>query len=322
MGGSELLAYQLFDRLDKDLLKRFQIVLSRKRELDESKIRLFYCHDLPKDPESQFLKDPKNHDLFHKYIFVSNWQMQAYINYYSLPWNKCIVIQNAIEPIPEHTKPDFKKQVNMVYFSTPQRGLDLLVPVFDALSKKHDNIHLHVFSSFEIYGWPDRDKQYADLFDQIKGHDKMTYYGTVKNEEIREHLKDMHILAYPSTWPETSCLTLLEAMSAQLLCIHSNLAALFETSANWNMMYQFLEDKNQHARTFYTVLEAALENYTTKNTENRLKTMKAYTDMFYDWNQRIIQWNAFLKSMDAGIKDTSFPKIKENILSFDTSARR
>ena len=38
MGGTELIATTLADRLDPDLLKEFQIVHSRVRELDETKI--------------------------------------------------------------------------------------------------------------------------------------------------------------------------------------------------------------------------------------------------------------------------------------------
>ena len=35
----------------------------------------------------------------YKYIFVSNWQKNRYIRYYGLNNEKCVVIQNAINPI-------------------------------------------------------------------------------------------------------------------------------------------------------------------------------------------------------------------------------
>lgn len=334
MGGTELLAHGLFARADKELLKDFQIVCSRKRELRDDLIRIFWCHDLPGDPESEFLSDPANHKLFHRYVFVSNWQMQAYINAFGLPWSKCIVIQNAIEPIPAHEKPHevfeqellrgkihqpFTKEnpLNFVYFSTPHRGLDIATSVFLELAKKYDNIHFNVYSSFNLYGWPQRDEPFKEIFKVIEGHDQMTYHGAVSNDEIRKALQDQHILAYPSTWPETSCLTLMESMSARLMCVHSNYAALPETAANMTMMYQYSEDKREHAQTFYNVCEAAISHYGDEFTQNRLCTMKNYADTFYSWEGRTRQWNAFLTSMKDKVKDRKIPE--SEVLVFQTA---
>ena len=57
MGGTELMKYALESRLDKELLDEVQIVCSRVRALDESKISIFWAHDLPGDPESEVLRD-------------------------------------------------------------------------------------------------------------------------------------------------------------------------------------------------------------------------------------------------------------------------
>jgi UDP-glucose:(glucosyl)LPS alpha-1,2-glucosyltransferase len=82
MGGTEIMMRSLYDgRLERDLLQEFQIIPGRVRELNPEKIRLLYCHDLPSDPESQHLGDG-GWARFHRLIFVSNFQMQAYINHY------------------------------------------------------------------------------------------------------------------------------------------------------------------------------------------------------------------------------------------------
>jgi glycosyltransferase involved in cell wall biosynthesis len=312
MGGTEILATKLSEVIDEDLLKEFQIVSSRVRELHDDKIRIFWAHDLPGDPESEFLKDKNNHDKFHKFVFVSNWQMMGYINRYQIPWSKCIVIHNAIEPIPEHTKPDPKEQVNLIYFSTPHRGLQLLVPVFNELCKKHDNIHLDVYSSFELYGWGQRDEPFKELFNAMEKNPKITSHGSVSNDEIREALQKAHILAYPSIWQETSCLTLMESMSAGLTCVHSNLGALFETASNWTMMYQYNEDPNQHAQHFYHMLDIAINNVSNLTMNSITESSKTYADVFYSWTRQKEEWNALLGSMLHNIKDRSIPSEKFN----------
>ena len=307
-GGTERLTQELAKRADPDLLKECQIISSRIRsDLQEDKIRIFWAHDLPNDPESEFLKDRNMVNSFHLFVFVSNWQMQAYINTYQLPWSKCIVMLNAIDPVEEHKKPDDGK-INLIYHSTPHRGLDILVPVFMKLSEKHDNIHLNVYSSFEIYGWKERDQQHTELFDLINSHAHMTNHGSVPNREIHEALQNSHILAYPSTWPETSCMVLMEAMSAGLVCVHSNYAALYETAANWTQMYQIHEDKAKHAGVFYNMLDAAITHYNQPVMQSRLSPMQSYANVFYTWNGRIAQWNSLLNSLIRSVDDRSIPK--------------
>ena len=139
MGGTERMTMELVNRVDKELLKDFQIVSSRvKRPLDESKIRIFWAHDLPGDPESEFIRNPQVRDKFHKYVFVSNWQMQQYIQQYDIPWSKCVVISNAIQPIEEHVKPSIEEGIRIVYTPTPHRGLNILIPVFESLAKRSE----------------------------------------------------------------------------------------------------------------------------------------------------------------------------------------
>lgn len=305
MGGTERMVMELADRLDPKLLKEVQIVGSRVRELQDDKIRVFWAHDLPGDPESEFLKDKNKMNQFHKFVFVSNWQMQGYMQAYGIPWSKCVVLRNAIEPIELKEKSD--DTLRLIYTSTPHRGLNILVPVFEKLAEKYDNIHLDVFSSFEIYGWKQRDDQYKELFERIQNHKQMTYHGAKPNAEVREALTQAHIFAYPSIWPETSCLSLIEAMSAKLICIHSNYAALPETAANWTRIYQLHEEPNRHAAIFYNMLDAAIENYSNPALHSNLEAMKTYTDIYYGWSMRVMEWEGLLSSLINTVKDRSIP---------------
>lgn len=311
-GGSEIMAERV-GSLDLELLKNFQIVVSRiEHELDPTKIRIYYAHDLPGDPASDHLKDD-GHTKFHKIVFVSNWQMQRYIDFYRIPWSKCIVMQNAIEPIDwlDNKWLAQKKtgKIKLIYHTTPHRGLEILIPVFQKLCEKYKNLELDVFSSFELYGWKERDEHYKPLFDACEADPKIKYHGTKENHLIRETLQHAHIFAYPSIWPETSCLSMMEAMSAGCICVHSNYGALPETAANWTHMYHFHEDRQQHAKIFYTVLANAIDDVMndTASVSNRLKTQKSYADIFYSWEpNRKVQWNALFAMLLDQVKDRGF----------------
>ena len=315
MGGTERMTMALAEKLPKELLEKFQIVSSRVRDLQEDKIRIFWAHDLPGDAESEFLRDKNEMNKFHRYVFVSNWQMQKYIETYAIPWSKCVVLQNAIEPFEQVEKPDSKEELNIIYTPTPHRGLNILVPVFEKLAEKHENINLHVFSSFELYGWGERDEQFKEVFDQIEKHPRMHNHGTQPNEVVREYLAKSHIFAYPSIWSETSCICLMEAIAAGLVCVHSNYAALPETAANWTQMYQLHEDINSHAGLFYNYLDMIISQYDTETIQSRLAPAANYANVFYTWPNRAIEWNSFLTMLSRSIEDTSFPK---EVFSFST----
>lgn len=291
MGGTELIATAMAEKVHPDLLKHFQIIHSRVRNLAEDKLRILVLHDLPGDPEADVLKNG-GYNHFHKLVFVSNWQMQQYIAHYGIPWHKCVVIENAIEPI--QAQQPSEGPLKLIYHTTPHRGLELLVPVFEKLAERHD-IELDVFSSFKVYGWEQRDAPYEDLFDRCRAHPKINYHGSVPNAEVKVALSKAHIFAYPSIWLETSCISLMEAMSAGCLCVHPNYGALYETAGGMTMMYQWQANARDHSELLRHTLEGAIQHYAA--IKPTLVNQQTYAALRYNWTNRAAEWNSLLASM-------------------------
>jgi len=317
-GGTEISKRSIANLIDDNLANEFQIIASRVRDLNPEKIRVYWQHDLAEDPEVQHLKNHNSLNRFHKLVFVSNWQLEDFHTKLGLPLNENVqVIENPIVPIEAHQKESDK--VNLIYFSTPQRGLELLVPVFEELSKKHDNIHLNVFSSFKIYGWDNADQAYEPLYKRIREHPKMTYHGFANQDTVREYLKKSHILAYPCIWKETSCRVLIESMSAGLMCVHPNLAALPETSAGLTTMYQFNEDVNKHANLFYNYLDHAINKVNTQEIQNYLKFPKSYADFKYNLPKISSQWENMMLDLREKYNDVESRKIPAEMFVYKTA---
>lgn len=295
-GGTEQMFEGLMSRLPKDLTDQFNIICSRVREENVSKDKknILWLHDTWDDPESQHLKDRKSLARFDSLVFVSHYQQSTYNLGLSVPYDKGIVLQNAIVPIEPHEKPN--GTVNLIYHTTPHRGLELLVPVAEYLADKGLDFHLDVYSSFGIYGWPQRDEPYEPLFDRIRKHGQMTYHGWQPNSVIREALKKAHIYVYPSIWPETSGISVIEAMSAGCNVICPSLAALPETCANFGVMYNWTEDNNKHANAFAGILATVIRECRAEFNQERLRFQKIYFDTFYNWDFRARQWQDFLES--------------------------
>jgi len=294
-GGTEQMYEGLMARLPPHLKEKFNIICSRVREVDTTKRNILWLHDTWDDPESQHLKSPNSLKRFEKLVFVSNYQQATYNMGLDVPYGKGVVLQNAIVPIEQHQKPE--GTINLIYHTTPHRGLELLVPTAEFLSDKGLNFHLDVYSSFNIYGWPARDEPYKELFERCKNHPKITYHGYQPNSVIREALKKAHVYTYPSIWPETSGISVIEAMSAGCNVVCPNLAALPETCANFAVMYPWTEDHSKHANRFAGLLAMIINEYREPNNLARLEFQKAYFNNFYNWDLRVAQWVDLLESL-------------------------
>lgn len=296
MGGTELLAHRLVDNVPKKYLRDWQIHISRLSEIDSTKKQLLWVHDLATDPAVAHLQN-EGWRKFERIVFVSHWQQEMYNLHLGVPYYKGVVIHNAIEPIEEHEKPNDGK-IRLIYTSTPHRGLELLYPVFAKIAETYDDIELDVYSSFNLYGWKSRDLEYKPLFDKLESHPQINYHGSVSNDKVREALKKANIFVLPSIWQETSCLALIEAMSANLTCVHSSLAALSETSMMQTMMYTFSDDVNHHASVLYANLASSIALYKQQNSDLAMLNnyAKALADAKYNTDRFSSQWQGLLKT--------------------------
>jgi len=307
-GGTEMMKRGLAERLPDGLADDFQIICSRVRDLDDSKIRVYWLHDLPEDPETNHLADANSRNRFHKFVFCGQWQYYRYQHMLGMPYDtNSAVIETAIDPITPAEKS--KDEIRLVYSSTPQRGLALLVPVFEKLAEKHDNIVLDVFSSFKIYGWDDADKQFEPLYERCRNHPRINYHAFASNDVVRETLAKAHIHAYPSIWTECNSRSVIEAMSAGMLCVHPNFGGLVDTSGGMNYMYQGHANHNIHANIFYHALDNAINVVNTEEVQTYLKLVKMYADNRYNWKKITQQWIDLLTGLKEQHPDVSKRKV-------------
>lgn len=291
-GGTEMMLAGLKKYADPKLLDQFNIICSRVRYIDTDRKNILWLHDLWQDPEVSHLRDARSLGKFTKLVFVSHYQQATYNIGLGVPYSAGIVMQNAIDSFPQHTKPDATDgRVNLIYHTTPHRGLELLIPSFIELTKYFPNIHLDVYSSFKAYGWEERDKPYQELFDICREHPQISYHGFQPNSVVRTALEKAHIFAYPSIWTETSCIAMIEAMSAGCDVVCPSSGALPETAANFALMYPFTENVDVHVNNFANVLINAIETYTNPAFVNRRSVQRLYFDRIYNWKYRANQWN-------------------------------
>lgn len=289
-GGTELMARRMVEYLPSESLEGYQIIHSRVRELEPDLKRILICHDLPNDPEVQQLSDPEFRKNFEKIVFVSNWQQHMYNMVLGVPFSESYVIPNGIIPDKEYSPRETTGPIRLIYHTTPHRGLNLLIPAFEELSK-HFDVHLDVFSSFNAYGWGERDKEFQEIFDRIDSLPNVTNHGFQSNDVVRDYLRKADIFAYPCIWTETSCLAMIEAMCAGCVVLHSNLGALPETSLGQTRQYMLDEDPNRHVNNFYIELFSIVNQLSKKRNDPNIvdfqKGCMHKAKLVYDFNGNI-----------------------------------
>ena len=307
-GGTENSARLLQNNIPKNLLNKFQIICDNVNFIDNSKYTILYLNNTPEQIDNRKNLSNENWKNFHKLVFVSHWQMNEYVREYNIPYSHCKVIPLAINPIKKQNKN--QNEITLVYYSTPHRGLNLLVSVFEKLCKEYNNLRLKVFSSYEIYGWKDIQKDYeqSQLYKQLNRNPNIDNIGFLPNDKLKREISKAHIFAYPCTWKECGCTSLLEAMSAKLLCVHPSYGPLPEIASNWTMMYDYHENKEVHEEIFYNHLKKAIDSVNDKKVQRKLKYQSKYVNHFYNWETRTQEWIDLLKSLEH-----LNPKISKNI---------
>jgi glycosyltransferase involved in cell wall biosynthesis len=293
MGGTELMFAELKNRLPENIWDDVSI-FNYLPQADFSKKTIFW-NQLSYDQEAvQFLNDPKYIEQIDHFVFVSHWQSEMFRKTFNIPGYKSHVIKNACIGVEEKISTNFDK-IKICYTSTPWRGLDVLLRAWELNTP--ENCELHIFSSCQIYGkeFGENDTQYQELYDKCNQLPNVVYRGSILNNELRNELPTFDILAYPNTFEETSCISVIEALSAGLRVVTSNLGALPETTEGWSRMYPYLMDKQTHATQFSKILNEEIE-YVKGGGFNSQSQIDGYKQK-WSWDMRINEWKALINGL-------------------------
>ena len=299
-GGTELLAERLIKGTKEELFKNKNIIFNRPDLYEQyfaSGINIFNFQDLPNDRMYKNFFESKLVNKFSHFVFNSDYQKEEFCNKFDLKGIGISVIKNSINPI-EIKQKKYDGKVNLIYHTTPHRGLELLAHCFPKILAENDKVHLKVFSSLKIYGWDEKDKVFEPLYKKLKDMKNVEYNSNVSNEEIRKELVNSHIFAYPNIWPESCCLAAIEAMSAKNLLVLPNLAALKETGSKSKFLYEFTDNPSDHINTFQKQLTHAIQ-YVQKQSEeykSHLDELKIYADKNYNLNDYLKKWEQILSN--------------------------
>lgn len=248
---------------------------------DSDKPIIFWMHNTSYQfgpDEHRFLTDYRFHKNLKYLIVVSEFQKQETIKDVGIPAEKIYVMPNAIESL-TYNKDKFNnpRKIRLINTSSPDRGLDVLI---NAVGLIKEDFEIDIFSKFN----PTEHPEYIP-------DPRINFYGFSYKRTVLRHYESAHIHAYPSTYPETFCISQAEAMSAGLLCVTPDLGALPEVSGGLTTIYPYTEDRIKHTELFAEKLSEAIE--TVKSGNWNPEAQIDYINKTYSWEAIKDKWLEF-----------------------------
>jgi len=250
-------------------------------------------------------------------VCVSAWHRAALIQHFTLAPERVHVLGHAIGPAFEGLfssaealgKAKGSRPV-LVYTSAPFRGLDVLLDVFPAVHERDPGAELRVYSSMQVYRVGEAGDPFAPLYQRCRALSGVSYVGSVRQPLLAEALCSATILAYPSTFAETSCISVLEAMAAGLYIVTSDLGALTETAMGFATLVPCIGGNRSRAefsahylQTLHDVLREHALNPAAFATARFAQVQAINAE--WTWSRRAEDWERAVPHWKQGVRTSS-----------------
>ncbi|MCO5065497.1 MAG: glycosyltransferase family 4 protein [Rhizobiaceae bacterium] len=314
------IAHKFFTDCDVFVVVARSIGLNVRRFLGPDTPIVLWSHLDSDQPNVFGLAEAAERDSWTRYVMISKWQAERFVRQYSLPEERIDIIGNGVSPafLAEPPAPAWFEtgdSPTLAYTSTPYRGLDLLLQCFPTIREAVPDVRLRIHSSMKIYGVPAQGDGFGYLYKLAQSLDGVDYVGPVSQQKLAESLRDVAALAYPSTFKETSCIAVMEAMASGAEVVTTHLGALPETLSGFgrvlpsgNYEHKFGTNPalaNSFIGLVVRMLREARSNPASVAEERRRRI--GFARQNYNWDARAQQWLALANRLKSGTEVT--PKL-------------
>jgi glycosyltransferase involved in cell wall biosynthesis len=162
----------------------------------------------------------------NKCICLTEWQRNSFVEKYPTLKDKITLINNGIDNKSFNVIDTNKKIKNkFIYSSRPDRGLNILLQLWPLILEKMPDATLVVSS----YGTFPSNTQESILKHIIDANDSIKFLGKLNTDQLYTEMASSEYWLYPTHWPETSCITALEMLMSEVICLYYPVAGLTYT---------------------------------------------------------------------------------------------
>ena len=198
-----------------------------------------WAHDVILLPYGCHLQDDQIITKWNNYITgcicLTEWHRNLFLQKYPLLKDKIHLINNGIN-VSQFTPVSKKLKIpnKFIYSSRPDRGLNILLELWPKILEKLPDATLTISS----YGtFPSKPEELV-LKQIIDKHDSIHFLGKLNTEQLYQEMSTAEYWLYPTHWPETSCITALEMLMSEVICLYYPVAGLTFTMDKYGIPVQ------------------------------------------------------------------------------------
>lgn len=172
----------------------------------KSKYNVIWVHDIWLGDQNINIYPEK----VNKYFVLSPWHQQFFCDHHKLDKSKTHITKNGIDLLRFENLPE-KENNRLIYSSSPDRGLDVLLTCFPRIRKEIPDCTLHVFYGFEnweksiLQSGNKQQKQWMESIKNLMKQEGVIYHGRVGQQKLAEEFGKSSLWAQPTTFEETFC---------------------------------------------------------------------------------------------------------------------
>ena len=219
-----------------------------------------------------------NNKYIDKIVCLTDWHKNLFISQYSCLQNKIKIIKNRINIINFNNKNislDIKVKNKFVWSSRPERGLNILLDLWPKILEKMPD------ATLDICSYNNFTQETMYIKNIIDNNPNITYHGKLNTKELYKLINNADYWLYTCTWPETSCITAMEMLMCEVVCLYYPVAGLVNTIGDYGI-------KVERGNEIETIVNLSRE----RKTELRKKG-KEYA-LSCSWENRAEEWSSLL----------------------------
>jgi glycosyltransferase involved in cell wall biosynthesis len=249
----------------------------------QARKKILWIHDVHAGEPSEQIQ--RALEGYHAIFCLSEWHkgfvhhLYAIQNNYKLP--PIITTRNGIDP--KRFSPNatiFKEENRLIYSSSPDRGLEVLLAFLpDIIAEVPDTV-LHIYYGMKTWqsmieaavneAKDEKGKRLAEhqlqrvaiikrAIQEFSSKGWVVNHDRVSQDELAKAFMASKIWAYPTFFTETSCITAMEAQAAACVPVATHLAALPET-VHHGFLFKPPVDSNEYRKAFVNRVVTLLKN--------------------------------------------------------------
>jgi len=216
-------------------------------------------------------------DYVDKVVCLTNWHSNNIIQRHPFLKDKIEIINNGINIVDFPTNKIQKVSNKFLWSSCAYRGLHILLNIWSDILNILPDATLDICS----YDSFPKNKEEEEMLKIINRYDSITYRGKLNTSELYDLMAKSEYWLYTNTFPETSCITGMEMLMSEVICLYYPLAGLVDTVG----VYGIPVERGQEIET--------IVNLTNKRKTEIRKLGKEYA-LSCSWENRAKKWAKLL----------------------------